>query len=202
MVPPGAPAPVRRPAAPCSTSTLSIIAEFEGDGIAVADSDGGRHAVELNLELIAAREILIRADVSLVLDIDAGRELQDLLHVGEVEVLDQLLRGHHHGLRNFARRQIELGGDAGLAHRVGDGAALLCRERAKRRDRQILRRLECRRGERAGACGARLGLRDSLLCGVRIDDDGGKLGGVGVGDRMLAGSRRCCSRERRGLAGW
>ena len=85
---------------------------------------------------------MIRADVSFVLDIDAGRELQDLLHVGEVEVLDQLLRGHHHGLWNLARRQIELGGNAGFAHRVGDGAALLCRERAKRRDRQILRRLE------------------------------------------------------------
>ena len=175
---------------------------IERDGVAVADSDGRRHAVELNLELIAPREILIRTYVPLVLDIDAGRELQDLLHVGEVEVLDQLLGGHHHRLRNFAWWQIELGGDAGLAHRVGDGAALLCRERAERRDRQILRRLEGRCGECAGACGARLGLRHSLLCGVRVDDDGGKLGGIGVWRRLLAGSRRCGFRERRGLTGW
>ena len=157
---------------------------------------------ELHLELIAAREILIRADVPLVLDIDAGRELQNLLHVGEVEILDQLRRGHHHRLRNFARRQVELGGDACLAHRVGDGAALLRRELAERRDRQILRRLECRRGESASACGARLGLRHSLLYGVWIDDNGGKLCGVGVWRHMLAGRRRRGFRERRGLSVW
>src|SRR6185436_2290317 len=110
MVPPGAPAPVSRPAAPCSTSTLSIIAESRemASRSPILTADG---TPELHLELIAAREILIRADVPLVLDIDAGRELQNLLHVGEVEILDQLLRGHDHRLRNFARRQIELGGD-------------------------------------------------------------------------------------------
>jgi hypothetical protein len=110
---------------------------------------------------------------------DAGRELQDLLQVGEVEILDQLLRGHHHGRRNFARRHVEFRGDASLAHRVGNCAALLGRERAERRDRQILRRLG--RGQRAAALGARLGLRDLSLHGVRLDDHGRTFSGVGVG---------------------
>lgn len=61
---------------------------------------------------------------------------------------------------------------------------------------------ECRRGESASACGARLGLRHSLLYGVWIDDNGGKLCGVGVWRHMLAGRRRRGFRERRGLSVW
>ena len=132
MVPPRAPAPVRRPAAPCQHPLCPIIAELREMASRLADFDGGaaRRRTAPGADS-RARNIDTEADVPLVPHRTLGCELQDLLHVGEVEILDQLLRGHHHRLRNFARRQVNLGGSTScLAHRVGDGAALLRRELA------------------------------------------------------------------------